>query len=270
MTATRPSKLIASAYIGSYALSILGNSIAAIALPLIVLRTTGSVMGAGTLAAATAIPAFAAGLTMGVVIDRVNRRSASITTDLISAASVAALPLIDLVTGLNLGWFIAFGIIGSLGDVPGLTARDALVPGIVRATGIAAERLLGLKESLGAVAMLVGPAVAGVLLSVGTGPTVLWVTAATSASAALLTCVIPRSVGQTLHDAAVPVSASPRFERPGPGTGQPHAGRPGAHQAEGSDRDARQPDAGQTTARRPDGGQTDGRDPDGRQSDGCQ
>jgi MFS family permease len=147
---------------------------------------------------------------MGVVIDRVNRRAASIVTDLISAAAIAALPLIDMFCGLNLGWFIAFGIIGSLGDVPGLTARDALRPGIVRATGMAPERLLGLKESLGAVAMLLGPSLAGVLMSVTTGPMVLWVTAATSFAAALLTCVIPRPVGDLLHDAVPTVTASPQ------------------------------------------------------------
>ena len=86
-------KLIPAAYLSSYLLSLLGNSIAAIALPLILLQTTGSVLGAGALAAATAVPALLAGLLMGVVIDRINRRTASVVTDLISAASMAALPL---------------------------------------------------------------------------------------------------------------------------------------------------------------------------------
>ena len=44
-------------YLASYFLSLLGNSIASIALPLIVLQTTGSVLGAGAVAAASAIPA---------------------------------------------------------------------------------------------------------------------------------------------------------------------------------------------------------------------
>ncbi|MGI5190108.1 MFS transporter [Promicromonospora sp. CA-289599] len=183
------------AYLSSYLLSLLGNSIAGVALPLIVLQTTGSALGTGAVAAATAIPAVLAGLAMGVVIDRINRRTSSVVTDLVSAASVAALPVVDMVSGLNLGWFILFGIVGSLGDVPGLTARDALLPAIVRHGGISSERLMGIREGLGAMALLLGPAAAGMLMVLFDGPTVLWITAATSLLAALLTLVIPHRVG---------------------------------------------------------------------------
>ena len=62
--------LLPVTYLASHVLSLLGNSIAGIALPLIVLSTTDSALGAGTVAAATAIPAVLAGLFMGVVIDR--------------------------------------------------------------------------------------------------------------------------------------------------------------------------------------------------------
>lgn len=189
---------ISFAYLASYLLSLLGNSIAGIALPLIVLQTTGSALGAGTVAAATAIPAVIAGLTMGVVIDRINRRTSSVVTDLISAAAIAALPLVDLISGLNIGWFILFGIIGSIGDVPGLTARDALLPAIVRHGGITSERLMGIREAIGAVAILLGPAAAGTLMVLFDGSTVLWITAATSLGAALITLLIPREVGEIL------------------------------------------------------------------------
>ncbi|MFT4280033.1 MFS transporter [Microbacterium sp.] len=187
--------LIPLAYLASYLLSVLGNSIAGVALPLIVLQVTGSVLGAGTVAAATALPAVLAGLLMGVAIDRINRRTSSVITDLISAAAVAALPLIDLATGLTLGWFILFGVIGSLGDVPGMTAREALLPAIVRHGRIGAERLIGIREALGAIALVLGPAAAGTLMVLFDGSTVLWVTAATSLAAALITLLIPHRVG---------------------------------------------------------------------------
>lgn len=188
-------KLVPLAYLASSLLSLLGNSIAAIALPLIVLQITGSALGAGAVAAAPAIPAVVAGLLMGMVIDRINRLTSSVVTDLVSAGAVAALPLIDLLSGLSLGWFILFGIIGSLGDVPGMTARDALLPAIARHSGIASERLVGIREALSAVALLLGPAAAGTLMVLFDGPTVLWITAATSLAAALLTLLIPRQVG---------------------------------------------------------------------------
>lgn len=60
---------------------------------------------------------------MGVVIDRTNRRSISIFTDVVSAVAVAALPLLDLFTDLTTGIFVVFCVIGALGDIPGQTAR---------------------------------------------------------------------------------------------------------------------------------------------------
>ncbi|MFO6454168.1 MULTISPECIES: MFS transporter [unclassified Aeromicrobium] len=184
-------------YLGSYFVSVLGNSIAAIALPLIVLQATGSAMSAGWVAAATAVPAVLAGLFMGVVIDRINRVTSSVVTDLVSAASIAALPIVDGLVGLEVGWFVLFGVIGSLGDVPGMTAREALLPGIARSSSLSTERLIGLRESLGSISLLIGPAVAGLLMTVFEGSTVLWITAGTSFLAALLTLGIPRSVGRT-------------------------------------------------------------------------
>ncbi|MBT2484011.1 MULTISPECIES: MFS transporter [unclassified Microbacterium] len=192
--------LTAFAYLASYLLSLLGNSLAAIALPLLMLQVTGSVLGAGIVSAATAIPALLAGLFMGVVIDRINRRTSSVITDLISALCIAALPLVDLISGLSLGWFVLFGILGSLGDVPGMTAREALLPAVVRRSGIPAERLTGIRESLGAVALLLGPAAAGTLIVLVGGTAVLWITAATSLAAALLTLLIPRRVGAIDRD----------------------------------------------------------------------
>lgn len=186
-----------AAYLGSYLLSLLGNGIAAIALPLLLLQTTGSVLGAGALAAATAVPAFGVGIVAGVVIDRVNRRDAGIVSDLISAAAIASLPLIDLATDLTLGWFVLAGVLGSFGDVPGMTAREAMLPGVVRSGGLSTERLVGLREAIGAAAIVIGPAAAGGLIVTLEGSSVLWVTAATSAGAALLSLLIPRGAGAT-------------------------------------------------------------------------
>ncbi|WP_313407485.1 MFS transporter [Aeromicrobium sp.] len=183
-------------YLASYFVSVLGNSIAAIALPLIVLQSTGSAMSAGWVAAATAVPAVLAGLFMGVVIDRINRVTSSVVTDLVSAASVAALPIVDGLVGLEVGWFVLFGVVGSLGDVPGMTAREALLPRVARSSTISTERLIGLRESLGGISLLIGPAVAGLLMTLFEGSTVLWVTAGTSFLAALLTLGIPRHVGR--------------------------------------------------------------------------
>jgi len=191
----------ATMYLTSYTLSLLGNSIAAVALPLLVLSITGSILGAGVLAAATAIPAVLAGIIGGVIIDRMSRKLASVAADLVSALAIAALPIVDLVTGLDLGWFIALGILGAIGDMPGMTAREAMLPAIVRHSGVPLERLMGVRESISALVILVGPASAGILMSVFDGSIVLWITAATSLLAALTSLMLPAEVGRA-KDAA--------------------------------------------------------------------
>ncbi|HEY1135152.1 MAG TPA: MFS transporter [Nocardioides sp.] len=183
-------------FLGSYGLSVLGNAVAAVVLPLVVLQTTGSAADAGLVAAATAVPAVLAGLVMGGVVDRFHRRTVSVVTDLISAAAIAALPLVDLLTGLSLGWFVLLGIIGSFGDVPGLTAREALLPAVARHGGGDLDRLVALREMTGSVTMLVGPAAAAGLVVLLDGSAALWITAATSALAALTTLLLPREVGR--------------------------------------------------------------------------
>ncbi|ATG56243.1 MFS transporter [Brachybacterium ginsengisoli] len=178
-------------YLASYGTSLLGNSVTAIALPLLVLFTTGSPLGAGAVAFAAAVPSALAGLLMGFLVDRINRRTAAILADVISALALALLPLIELTIGLNLGWFIAIAVLNSFGDVPGVTAREAMLPSLARAGGIDPARLIGLRESLGGISMLLGPAAAGLLVATLEPVAVMWVTAGIAALAALLTLLIP-------------------------------------------------------------------------------
>lgn len=201
-------KHVAVIYLTSYAVSLLGNSIAAIALPLIVLATTGDILGAGVLALATGVPSVLGGLFGGVLIDRINRRTASFVSDLISALAIGALPIIDIAFGLNLGWFILLGALGALGDIPGMTAREAMLPAIVRASGIQAERLMGIREAIAPLMLLVGPGVAGTLMFLLDGSTVLWITAATSMLAAFTTLLMPRVVGAIIDSDGKPVQVS--------------------------------------------------------------
>jgi hypothetical protein len=145
-----------------------------------------------------------------VVVDRVNRRSVAIVSDLLSAGSIAALPLVDALWGLDLGWFLALAVIGAFGDMPGMTARETLLPRLVeqdgtdgsrRASGTASgtwslERLIGLRESLAGVLMIVGPALGGGLVALaGVGATALLVTAGTSTLAALVAILLPSRLG---------------------------------------------------------------------------
>ncbi|WP_193105917.1 MFS transporter [Brachybacterium sp. FME24] len=188
--------LVALAYYASHFLSLLGNGIASVALPLIVLQTTGSPLGMSALATATAVPSVVVGLLSGVIIDRINRRTASVVSDVISAVAIAALPLVDLLWGLDLVWFILLGVLGAFGDVPGMTAREVLAPMVARHTGLDLRRVVGVRQTLTSIALVIGPAAAGVLLAAVDAMAVLWITAATSALAAVLTRMLPRRLGE--------------------------------------------------------------------------
>lgn len=70
-----------------------------------------------------------------------------------------------------------------------------MAPVVARQAGVPLERLIGLRQSMTSAALVIGPAVAGTLLSLFDGSTVLFVTAATSAVAALLTATMPHRLG---------------------------------------------------------------------------
>ena len=166
----RPRKT-APRYLLSCACSLLGNSVAGVILPLVMLATTGDALAAGTLALICAVPQFVIGLIGGALTDRFNRRNVSIVSDILSAASVALLPVVDMVWGLSFGWFVALGLLGAIGDIPGMTARDSLVPAVCERDGRSLQKFMGLAQSLDSLVVIVGPALAAFLMGAGIGST---------------------------------------------------------------------------------------------------
>lgn len=197
-------------FVTSSALSLLGNSMAGVVIPLILLARTGDALAAGTLALVCAVPQMMVGLLGGALLDAVNRRNVSIVSDLVSAVSVALLPVVDIVWGLDFGWFVALGLIGAIGDIPGMTARDTLLPAVVERDGIDLQRFLGINQSLESLVTIVGPALAAVLIGLGTDAAALWATAALSCAAALVTLTLPRSIGKTGRTAERDKAAAPK------------------------------------------------------------
>lgn len=200
-------------FLASKFISTLGNGSAAVVLPLVLLATTGDALAAGTLSLACGIPQFFIGIFGGVLLDRFNRRNISVISDLISAACVAALPIVDHLVGLNFGWFVLFGVLGAIGDIPGMTARSVLLPSVVERDGADLQRWVGISQSVDSLAVIIGPALAAVLIGSVGGIQAFWVTAALSLCAALITLTIPRSIGTIKREErALPeVTASESF-----------------------------------------------------------
>ncbi|MDN5785164.1 MAG: MFS transporter [Corynebacterium casei] len=174
-------------YLSSAGMSALGNSVAGIVWPWIVLERTGDPAAAGLVAAAVAVPSVLFAFLGGYLIDTVGRKPMSVISDIISGLSVAGVVLVDQTLGLTIAWFIILGIVGGVGDIPGMAARSALVGDIAQSSGKTVDYIAGLNQAIMGVSFLVGPALAGVLLASLESSWVLVITAACSFIAALLT-----------------------------------------------------------------------------------
>ncbi|MFF5092994.1 MULTISPECIES: MFS transporter [Actinosynnema] len=185
-------------YLGSYGLGLLGNTIGGVVLPLLVLARTGDVLAAGLLATTSAAASAVVGVLAGVLVDRFNRRTVSVVANMLSAVSVAALPVVDALWGLDLGWFIVLGVLGALVDAPGMTAHEVLLPNLVRdQPKTALDRLVATREALSGVLVLAGPGIGGLLVwLLGASSALLLITAGTSALAALLTLALDKRAGE--------------------------------------------------------------------------
>jgi MFS family permease len=181
-TSRRPLVLLETATLVSGA----GNGAALVVLPWIVLERTGSAGSAGLLAAATALPLLLSSLFSGTVVDTLGRRRAAIGADLLSCASVAAIPLIDRALELNLGWLMVLAVIGAVFDPAGVTARETMLPEAAAKAGWPLERANGVHEAIWGVAFVLGPGAGGVLIAWVGAIDALWITAAGFALSALM------------------------------------------------------------------------------------
>ncbi len=167
-------------------LSGMSNGVVTIAIPWLVLQRTGSVTAAGLVAALSALPGIIASPLAGWAVDHFGRRIVSIVSDVLSAISVAAIPLVAMVTDLNLAIILALAMLGAVFDPAGYTARRALIPDVADASGMEVTRLNGLHEGIFGIGWIVGP-LAGSLLIASLGDTAaFWVPFALFVIAAIL------------------------------------------------------------------------------------
>lgn len=121
-----------------------------------------------------------AGVFGGALLDRFNRRDVSIISDVISAASIAGLPVIEMTVGLTFEWFVVCGVIGAVGDIPGMTARDTLLPAVIDNDKLNLQRFLGVSQSIESLTVIIGPALAALGMSLLGNANTLWLTSALS------------------------------------------------------------------------------------------
>lgn len=189
----------------------LGNAIAALALPWFVLSLTGNPMWVGAAAATGTIALVCGSLFGGPLVGRFGGRTIAVTADLASAASMALIPVLFLSGHLSMALLLLIIALGSLIDGPGIVGRETHYPELARLARMPLERATSIDEIIDNGAVIFGPPVAGVAITlIGMVPT-LWITAACSFAAALLSFVsLPRRSGSA-RPAAQDVLAGARF-----------------------------------------------------------
>ena len=175
-------------------ISQVGNAMTIVAGPWFVLQTTGSAAKTGLVGAA-----FALGLLMpilgGPLVDRLGFRRGSVLADLVSGATVAAIPALHLAGLLQYWQIVVLVFILTSVNSQGDTARLALVPALARLAHMPIERANARDRAIIRLGSVLGPFLAGALIAAIGAVNVLFVDAGTFTISALIVAAgIPRSV----------------------------------------------------------------------------
>jgi MFS family permease len=169
-----------------------GDAVSAVALPLLVLALTGSGLAMGIVGAVNTGADFVMGTIAGALADRGDRKRMMFLADLGRAVFTALIPLSDLLHGPTMAVIVlvaaplavlrAFFRAGYLASMPNLVGRSQLARGN------------GILEMAFSSSFIIGPAIAGLLVSIiGPGPT-LAVDAASFALSSLGLVLIRRDL----------------------------------------------------------------------------
>lgn len=163
-------------FLAGTGISLLGNSMAMLAIPWFVLETTGSASQTGFAGVAAALPMGLSGMLGGPLIDRFGGRRMSIISDVVSAIAVAMIPILYHLDLLTYPLILLLIFLGAILDIPGITARRLLLPGFQKQAGLRPEQMNTSFEVLTNVANMIGPAIAGVLIALMGPVNLLWIT----------------------------------------------------------------------------------------------
>ncbi|OEO30233.1 MFS transporter permease [Devosia insulae DS-56] len=170
-------------------LSISGTRLSTIAIPWLVLTSTGSPVLTGIVAMAEMLPYVVAKALSGPLIDRIGPKRLAIGCDLASVLVVGLVPLLALIGWI--GFELLLPIVVAMGMLrgPSDAAKHAMVPEIARLAAVPLERVTGVAGVIDRLASTVGAAAAGGLIALIGPGLALALNAATFGLAALVVVV---------------------------------------------------------------------------------
>jgi MFS family permease len=193
---TRPAahRLPLYGWLTADAISLLGTRVSMIAIPWLVLITTGSPTKTGLVAFAEITPMVLLKAFGGPLVDRVGPRRMAITADSLSCVVVGMIPLLHHTGALSFP--ILLGLVAVAGALrgPGDAASTALVPALVERANVPYERATGLSSAIERGATMVGAAIAGGLVAFLGAANAVAVDAASFALCALVLVLTTRSL----------------------------------------------------------------------------
>ncbi len=180
-------------------LSGVGNGIVVIAIPLLVLRETGSAALYGLIGVIAVLPSLVALPVVGALIDRYGPRWNSVASDLASAASVLMIPVLLAADRLSVPAIIVLAVLGAVIDPVGFTARKAAIGPASRASGVGRDRVNGIHDALFGLGWAAGPPL-GALLAAGFGVSAAFLAAGALGLGAALAMAFVRAAGSASVD----------------------------------------------------------------------
>src|ERR1700733_6095852 len=157
-----------------------GTGISLVAFPWLALQHHDSAKDASIVAAAMAIPLVLSTLVAGTAVDFFGRRRVSLVADSLSGASVAAVPLIGLLCGvdaINVAVLAVLAFFAAGFDPAGTTARQSVLPEAAARAGWSLDRTNSGYEAILNLAYIVGPDIGGLMIATVGGINTMWVTA---------------------------------------------------------------------------------------------
>ncbi|WP_243074185.1 MFS transporter [Microbacterium sp. SS28] len=197
-TTTRRTPLVA--LLAADGVSRAGNAITTVAIPLIALDIGGTPLAAAAAGVAATLPLVVGGLIGGVVVDRLGFRRASIAADAASGLTVLAVPLLASLDALPLWALLVLVFLSNLLDAPGSSARFSQLPELAELAGVDLPRAAAAQATVSRTAMMLGAALAGLLIAtVGAAPAMIVNGIAFAVAIVLTIAFVPRMALAT-HD----------------------------------------------------------------------
>jgi MFS family permease len=152
-------------YLTAQAISVTGTRISMIAIPWLVLTSTGSATRTGIVAMAEMAPLVLLQAFSGPVTDRLGARRVAIACDLASALVVGAVPVAHILGLLSFPLLLVLVMLAGSLRGPGDAAKHAMLPVLVQQVGMPTERATGLTGAVERGASMAGAALAGGLVA---------------------------------------------------------------------------------------------------------